>query len=173
MLNFFAKKYHRYFICLVFIISLFLFPINSKGQEKLPELNKKIIEYVKTTIGTQVGRGECWDLAYEALTRHEAMWDWKYEYGRLFDPHKEDVFPGDLIQLENVVLKYKKGRVLITETMKHHTAIVFKIIDQKKKIFEIAHQNTDFSGRKVGLNEFNLNHVISGKVMFYRPVPLE
>lgn len=143
------------------------------AQADIPPLNQKIIEYVKTTIGSQVNRGECWDLAYEALTRNEAIWDWAYEYGEKIDPEKESVLPGDLIQFENVEMKYQKGNMIITETMEHHTAIVYRVIDAENKIYELAHQNTEFSGRKVGLSEFYLNHVTKGSVMFYRPVPGE
>jgi hypothetical protein len=57
--------------------------------------------------------------------------------------------------------------------MGHHTAIVYRVIDQEKKIFELAHQNTDFSGRKVGLSEFDLGNVTKGEIMFYRPIPME
>ena len=153
---------------------LFLFIFTSaSSQKETPDINKKIVEYVKSTIGTQVNRGECWDLAYEAITRHECMWDWEYEYGELYDPKKETVFPGDLIQFENVVVKYRKGNMSVTETMSHHTAIVYRIIDQEKKIFELAHQNTEFSGKKVGLSEFNLNQVKGGEIMFYHPVAMD
>ncbi len=145
----------------------------AKSQENIPPLNQKIVAYVATTIGKKVDRGECWDLANQALKQNEAMWDWAYEYGQLIDPLKETVFPGDIIQFENVEVKYKKGNATYTETMDHHTAIVYRVINQENKIFELAHQNTEFSGRKVGLSEFNLKNVTKGKAMFYRPVVLE
>lgn len=154
------------------ILSFFIFT-SASSQEATPAINQKIVEYVSTTIGTKVNRGECWDLAYEALTRNECMWDWKYEYGEEYDPKKETVFPGDLIQFENVIMKYRKGNVLYTENLGHHTAIVYRIIDQEKKIFELAHQNTDFSGKKVGLSDFDLNNVTEGMMMFYHPVEME
>lgn len=157
----------------IFSVIFFLCTNQAFSQSLVPPLNQKVIAYVKTTIGTQVNRGECWDLAYEALTRNEAMWDWAYEYGEKIDHKHDTVFPGDIVQFENVVMKYQKGNMLITETMDHHTAIVYRVIDAENLIFELAHQNTEFSGRKVGLSEFNLNFVTKGTVMFYRPVPLE
>lgn len=153
---------------------LFIYGANQAfSQATVPPLNQKVIEYIATTIGTQVNRGECWDLAYEALTRNEAMWDWAYEYGEKIDPRHDTIFPGDFVQFEDVVMKYQKGNMLITETMEHHTAIVYRVIDADNLIYELAHQNTEFSGRKVGLSEFNLNYVTKGHVKFYRPVPLE
>lgn len=159
----------KHLILLAFFVQILNLPGNT--QTETPPLNQKIVDYVKTTIGTQVNRGECWDLAYEALTRNEAIWDWAYEYGEKIDPKKDSIFPGDLVQFENVEMKYQKGNMKITETMAHHTAIVYRVIDAENQIYELAHQNTEFSGRKVGLSEFNLNHVTKGRVMFYRPVP--
>jgi len=51
--------------------------------------------------------------------------------------------------------------------MEQHTAIVYKVLGNG--IFEIAHQNTDFSGRKVGISKLNINHIVKGKIFFYRP----
>jgi len=158
---------------LIFIISLSFYLNTAFTQEVLPALNRQIVDYVATTIGTKVNRGECWDLAYEALERNDAEWNKKYEYGKRYNPKNEDVLPGDLIQFENVTLQYTKGSVNYTETMGHHTAVVYRVLDQEQKIFELAHQNTEFSGRKVGLSELNLSHVTKGKLMFYRPVAIE
>lgn len=158
---------------LIITISLSFYLAAANAQEGIPQLNQQIVNYVSTTIGTKVNRGECWDLASEALNRNNADWDMKYEYGERYNPKKENVLPGDLIQFESVTVQYKKGIVTYTETMGHHTAIVYRVIDQEQKIFELAHQNTDFSGRKVGLSEFNLSNVTKGKIMFYRPVPLD
>lgn len=154
-----------------FLFTFFLIAGVLTAQKEVPELNRQIVDYVSTTIGTQVNRGECWDLAYEALNRNNAKWDGKFKYGRQINPKTEVVLPGDLIQFSNVELKYSEGNLHYTETMGQHTAIVYRIIDQEKKIFEIAHQNTDFSGRTVGLSEFNLGHVSKGKLWFYRPEP--
>lgn len=141
------------------------------AQEQIPELNQEIVAYVKTTIGTKVNRGECWDLAAEALNRNDAQWNKEYEFGEAYNPKTKDVLPGDLIQFENVKLQYTEGNKTTTETMGHHSAIIYRVIDQQKKIFELAHQNTGFSGRKVGLSTFNLNYVTRGSLIFYRPVP--
>ena len=158
----------KHLILLASFIQILNLP--GKAQTEIPPLNQKIVDYVTTTIGAQVNRGECWDLAYEALTRNEAIWDWEYEYGEKVDPEKDMIFAGDLIQFENVEMKYQKGNMKITESMDHHTAIVYRVIDPENRIYELAHQNTEFSGRKVGLSEFNLTYVTKGTVMFYRPV---
>ena len=38
------------------------------------ELNEKIVAFVDKVAGTRVGRGECWDLAQEALDANLADW---------------------------------------------------------------------------------------------------
>lgn len=149
-------------ICL--IIGRFL----AYSQDSLPELNKQVIEIVKTTIGKKVDRGECWDLANKVLTELKADWDLKNKYGNLVNYKKETVYPGDIIQFEGVKVKYKKGNATYTETMEHHTAVVYRVISPG--VFELAHQNTGFSGRKVGLSNLDISTIIKGKMSIYRPV---
>lgn len=73
-----------------------------------------------------------------------------------------------MIQFKNMKLKYRKGNTTFTEFMDQHTAVVYEV--KSKNIFTIAHQNTDFSGRKVGLSDLNLDHVVKGTFKIYRPV---
>lgn len=153
---------------LVILTTLSFFIVsNSSAQNNIPELNKEIIKYVKSVKGKKVDRGECWDLANQALIHVNADWDKAYIYGNIVDPETDQIFPGDLIQFENVKVKYTEGNATYTEFMTHHTAIVYKVIS--KGIFEIAHQNTGTSGKKVVVGKLNLNHVVKGDIFFYRP----
>lgn len=150
------------------LLSILIISINSSlFAQRIPELNKEIVKYVKSVTGKKVDRGECWDLANQALIRVGADWDRAYVYGNRINPLKDQVFPGDLVQFENVKVQYTEGNTTYTEVMTHHTAIVYKVIDQG--IYEIAHQNTQFSGRKVGISTLNLNHIVKGQTYFYRP----
>ncbi|MEA2105472.1 MAG: hypothetical protein U9P82_01950 [Bacteroidota bacterium] len=99
-------------IILILFSSAFLL-----AQHNIPELNQKMIHYVQSVIGTQVDRGECWDLANQALQKVDADWDRSFVYGNAVDPKKDVIFPGDIIQFENVVIKYKKENTHYTETM--------------------------------------------------------
>ena len=137
-----------------------------KGQE-IPTLNSDIISYVKSVIGQKVDLVECWDLAYQALNRADATWDGQYQYGKRLNPATDTIYPGDIIQFENVKIKYSEGLTTHTETMAHHTAIIYEVLN--KGHYRIAHQNTGFSGRKVGLSELQLKHVVRGKLFIYRP----
>jgi hypothetical protein len=156
-----GKKITIALTCILF------FNLSSYSQDSIPELNKQILKYVKTTIGKKVDRGECWDLANEALILVKAEWDLKYKYGNLVNPKKDIIYPGDLIQFEGVKVKYKQGNTTYTENMDHHTAIIYRIIS--KGVYELAHQNTGFSGRKVGLSTLDINTIINGKMSIYQP----
>jgi hypothetical protein len=142
-----------------------------KAQDTIPPMNRTIVEYVSTVIGKKVDRGECWDLANQALKRVDAKWDLKFKYGKLLDPKKDTIYPGDIIQFKNVLVEYKTeiegGTQISRETMGQHTAIVFKV--NAPGDFQLAHQNTEFSGRKVGVSRFVLKNIKRGKIWIYRP----
>src|SRR6187431_3356267 len=63
--------------------------------DTLPELNRRIVAFVDAHKGMKVDRGECWDLAAVALDSAGAKWDRKLGFGRLLDPQREEVLPGD------------------------------------------------------------------------------
>ncbi len=136
--------------------------------DSVPALNQKVIEFVKANMSKKVGRGECWDLAANALEHAGAQWDGSYGFGSPVDPVKDQVFPGDIVQFENVVTQDRSGNVKREEKMPKHTAIIYRVV--QPGVYDIAHQNTDVTGRKVGTSRFVLDHVVRGKVMIYRPV---
>ncbi len=151
------------------LISIFAFSLTSD----IPELNQKVIKYVDSVMGKKVDRGECWDLAAGALAYADAYFDRTSKkaaliYGRRVNPDKDEIFPGDLIQFENVKMEWTEGNATYTETMSQHTAIVYKV--NAKMDYEIAHQNTSAWGKKVQTSNLNLNRMKKGKVMIYRPV---
>ena len=137
-------------------------------QDSIPAKNKLIIAFVTSKIKKKVGTGECWDLASEALAAAKATWDMKYKFGKEINYKKEPVFPGDIIQFEGVILKYKIDGKEYTEKMAHHTAIIYEVKD--KTNFTLAHQNNGYSGRKVGLSPLEISTITKGKIKIYRPV---
>jgi hypothetical protein len=164
---------------ILFIITLIVVSLSSFTKKKssdsfkyyqttdsIPVMNKQIIEFVKTKIKKKVGTGECWDLAAEALQLVNAKWDMKYKFGKEIDFKKEPIYPGDIIQFENVILNYEKDGKKFTEKMPHHTAIIFEVID--KTNYTIAHQNNGYSGKKVGVSPLDLATLTKGKFKIYR-----
>ncbi len=108
------------------------------------KLNQKIMVWAKGKIGKQVGKGQCWDLAEEALKQAGAQTsndlgpvgdDTDYVWGDAVNNTK-DVRRGDILQIRNhqvvtttvVVTRFEDGSSLTvtkTATAKrgHHTAI--------------------------------------------------
>jgi hypothetical protein len=134
--------------------------------DSTPALNKEITHLVELKLNKKVGTGECWDLAKYVLDEVDAKWDGGLIYGRKLTS-SECIYPGDIIQFEKIKIKYKKGKEIFTETMPHHTAIVFKVINQDE--ITLIHQNTGYSGRKVGTSQLRFSTIISGKYFIYRP----
>lgn len=143
------------------------FAQSSNACKDVPVLNKKIVAFVKNTIGKRVGKGECWDLAAEALNACSAKWDGNYEFGKKINPAEECVYGGDVIQFENIELVYEKNKAFYRESMAHHTAVIISVKSKNK--FIIADQNTRFSGKKVGSRELDLSTITKGTYTIYRP----
>lgn len=158
----------KQFFPALLIIVLLTIGLPAAGNEDMPALNIKVLEYVESVIGEQVDRGECWDLANQALNRIDAKWDGQLKYGKQVNPKRDKIYPGDIIQFKDVKVQYKEGNTTYTESMAHHTAIVYKVLAEG--VFELAHQNTGFSGRTVGISKLDLKTVESGRMWFYRPV---
>jgi hypothetical protein len=157
---------------ILFIICSGLFWVNSPAKiyscDTVPELNKQVIAFVKSTLGKKIGKGECWDLAAQALNTVHAQWDKNYIFGKEINVASECIYPGDIIQFEGVELEYEKKGVFYKEDLAHHTAIIYEVKD--KQSFVLAEQNTDNYGRKVGLNSFELKNIRKGKYKIFRPV---
>lgn len=132
-----------------------------------PPLNKKVVAFVKQNIGKKVATGECWDLAAEALNKASANWDGSYGFGKKVEYQKECVFPGDIIQFKGVKLNYKEGEYFLTETLEHHTAVVYEV--KSKGVYIIADQNTRFTGKKVGTRLFEIKNITKGTIQIFRP----
>jgi hypothetical protein len=137
-----------------------------QSKDSIPEMNKKIVAFAESKLKKKVGTGECWDLASEALQSVNAKWDMKYKFGKEINYKKEPVYPGDIIQFENVVLNYEIDRRKYIEKMSHHTAIVYEVKDQNN--FTLIHQNTGYTGRKVGTSPLDLSTLTKGNFKVYR-----
>jgi hypothetical protein len=136
--------------------------------DQIPELNKKIIAFVKSNLNKKVGKGECWDLAAQALYKVGATWDKNYVFGKEIDPKKNCIYEGDIMQFEGVQIEYQKKNTFYTEELEHHTAIIYKVND--KGNFVMAEQNTSTHGKKVGLNALELKNILKGTYKIFRPV---
>lgn len=137
-----------------------------------------VLEYGKTKLGHKVGRGECWDLPYEALryakanTPHE-LGQGLYVWGRRIE-ELNDAEPGDILQFEKVHIERHwvtgDGRPA-WETMDFrdkHSAIVERV--ESGMWFTVL--NAHIKGNpKVTRLRMNLSpeNIKSGTIYLYRP----
>lgn len=151
----------------LFFILLFSAEKFSAQCDSIEPLNIQIYELAKAKIGKKVDRGECWDLAKYVLDKTGCEWDGMYKFGTELNAG-DCIMPGDIIQFKNVKIKYKEGKTTYTEIMTHHTALVYEVKSENE--FVLIHQNTGYTGRKVGTSGFRLNSIIKGSYKIYRPV---
>ena len=160
-------------ICLPVLLSLMstLSIAQGKGAKEpgseLPTLNQSVVDYVLVQEGKRVGSGECWDLAAIALNKAGAKWDGMYVFGRLIDWRRDEVLPGDIIQMEEVEVEHRSENMIQREHYGKHTAVVVAV--RERGDFTLAHQNVQPLGRKVGLSDLRMSNVRGGKLTFYRP----
>jgi hypothetical protein len=147
----------------LFLVTSFAFVYTNQTNENIPEINKKIVAFCDKNMGKKVGKGECWDLAADALNEVAAQWTSPYEFGKIIDNKKDIVFPGDIIQFEGVKLVYPDKS---WKSFPKHTAIIYKVINKGE--YTIAEQNSN-GKRFVVLSDINLNYLEKGKYQIYRP----
>jgi hypothetical protein len=134
----------------------------------IPALNQRIVDHVRAQEGKKVGRGECWDLAAEALNTAGARWDGFYGFGTVVDWRKDAILPGDIVQFDGVQVEKRTDKSITRESFMKHTAVV--VVVHGKGRFTLAHQNFGRGARTVSLHELAMTDVRTGKLTFYRPV---
>lgn len=141
---------------------LYLFFLTSANAQEASAVSKKILAFCDANKGKKVGKGECWDLAKEALNSAEAIWIPPYAFGKELKK-KDAIQAGDIIQFEKVTIEYPDGA---WKELPHHTAIVYKVIEGQKLL--MAEQNAN-GKRFVIFSEIDLSYIKKGKYTVYRP----
>lgn len=143
-------------------------PIKKPALKKSPYVatNKEVLAFTKLSIGTKIGRGECWDLAQQALDYSGSIWHKPYQFG--FPLKKgEEILPGDIIQFETTRFEWSNGNRSSWKQLGYpnHTSIIYAV---KGSQVQLAHQNVG-GVRKVFLDLLDLKHIVSGSYKIYRP----
>jgi hypothetical protein len=163
-----------------------------KGKEKdkdVNPVNEQVLAFCKEHLGEQVGNGECWTLAHEAVRSAGAKSSPAYKDS----PNKGDyvwgdlvygvevkdgkpvqtgaagkVRPGDVAQLRDAKFSGRRpGGGTYTQSTPHHTAVV-AAVGGGGTVLGVLHQN--WGGKKtVHELTFNLNDLKAGWVKVYRP----
>lgn len=120
----------------------------------------RIASFCLAQKGRTVGNGECWTLADEAFKSAGArrLGSDMRVWGRLVNPAKEPLKPGDVIEFQNAW--FTDGTI----TGSAHTAVVVKGGSQEH--VTIAEQN--WGKKDVRIREMNLAGLRSGKFKVYR-----
>ncbi|CAH2350473.1 altered inheritance of mitochondria protein 3 [[Candida] railenensis] len=129
--------------------------------------------------GQQVGRGECWDLAHDALEKgcgKHAFVSTYYHHGypilQLDDgsvtsgPH-DDIKRGDILQFKSCIFVDAALGQTKTVGMPDHTSVV---LSNDGNSILVAEQNVN-NVRTVVQGTYNLRHMTKGQVTAYRPMP--
>jgi hypothetical protein len=143
------------------------YPVGAGEKDKeLPPVNEKVLKYAEAQLGKQVGNGECWTLADEALAAAEAKRPGRggygiYVFGRELKAD-EAPLPGDIVQFYQAKFVSKNGA---WSEMYQHTAVITEVKGGK---IEVLHQNYN-NVRKVGRWRFDPKELTKGKMLFFRP----
>lgn len=154
-----------------------------------PLLNDKVLLFARDHVGQTVGRGECFDLPYQALRNAGARrfppygHDADYVWGERLDS-LDDLQPGDVLQFRDVRFRgrkrFRNGAVWTwTISFPHHTAIVAAVKRSRSGLaLTLLHQNVDVPGRQEAerkqVQETRVrmaDRQPGGWIRAYRPVP--
>jgi hypothetical protein len=134
---------------------------SGNGQDSLV-FNAKILEFAVNHLGMQVGNGECWTLAEDALIYAGAKPAGGYVFGDKIPLSSAQ--PGDILQFESAI--FMGPTYWIQMGFPHHTAIVDAVQGSQ---FVILQQN--FNGiLKVQMTAIDMANLRSGTVTAYRAV---
>lgn len=138
-------------------------PIDPLRFGELPPLNEAVLNFASNNLGNQIGRGECWDLADQALRNAGAEPARGYTFGDRVD--LDEVIPGDILQFTSVRID-EPGYWLLMGTP-NHTAVVQAVGEERLFILQ---QNFD-GKRYVTTYDFNPNSMTRGTLEAFRPRP--
>lgn len=138
-------------------------PAPRAPQGPISGLQRKVVNFAADNIGKRVGRGECWDLADQALRAAGAEPPRGYTFGDRIPLN--EIQPGDILQFTSA--RFDDPGYWTIMGMPNHTAVVHAVGDTRAFILQ---QN--FGGqRHVTPYDLNLNNLTSGRLEAFRPVP--
>ena len=129
--------------------------------------NDDVLAFARKNLGVQVGNGECWTLAADAMRAAGASRPERYVFGRELEPD-EPIAPGDVLHFDAV--KIVEGRRTLTLGSPDHVAVVAQVLGPNR--VRILHQN--FGGKRTVMElDLNLVAITEGKTKVYRVQPRE
>lgn len=132
-------------------------------QGPISEIQREVVNFAADNIGKRIGRGECWDLADQALRAAGAEPPRGYTFGDRIPLN--EIQPGDILQFTSA--RFDEAGYWTIMGMPNHTAVVHAVGDTRAFILQ---QNFD-GKRYVTTYDLNLNNQTSGQIEAFRPVP--
>lgn len=146
--------------------SLELPPATFQLNVNVPEVNRKVVQYVQSQYGRQCGDGECSTLAIVALREAQARRDGLYIFGRVL-ADREALLPGDVLQFERARFQAANGGR--RRRMRHHTAVIEEV--QGADVVQCLNQNFGSGAAKKTVRRLvlHLNELREGRIVAFRP----
>ena len=132
-------------------------------QGPISEIQREVVSFAADNIGKRIGRGECWDLADQALRAAGAEPPKGYTFGDRIPLN--EIQPGDILQFTSA--RFDEPGYWTIMGMPNHTAVVHAVGDTRAFILQ---QNFD-GKRYVTTYDLNLNNQTSGQIEAFRPIP--
>jgi hypothetical protein len=130
----------------------------------IPDLNRKVLEFVRQRFGQRIGDGECSNAATEALKSAGAERPGIYHWGRQL-AEGEAFLPGDIVQFEAAKFVGKNGKVYAG--FPHHTAIIEEVTSPRA--VGVLQQNVGPAGKTISRAPLDFSDLQSGVVAIFRP----
>ena len=135
-----------------------------KSLPSIPPVNQRILDFAKKHSGQQVGNGECWTLANEALKAAGARHPESMVWGRPL-AEGEEAMPGDVLQFTSVT--FKSGKKTFHYGAPNHTAVIEQVLSPG--VFVLLQQNMN-GVKTVGEATIDLASKTEGNIKTYRPM---
>lgn len=127
------------------------------------EVGQRILQFATSHLGQQVGNGECWTLAADAMRAAGAQPPDGYTFGD--EIPLRSMRPGDILQFTTA--RFDEPGYYAIMGAPNHTAVVYSTAGDR--VF-MLHQN--FNGKRtVSTFDFNLASLSSGRIQAFRPRP--
>lgn len=129
--------------------------------------NPRVVEFAYRKMGAQVGNGECWTLAFEALGFAKAWQPGRdgrdvFNFGQ--NVTGQSLVAGDIIQLFDARIDYPDGSW--STFIPQHTAIIEWAVGKR---LGVLHQNVG-GDRRVQRGVIDLDYLTRGNYQIYRPL---
>lgn len=128
------------------------------------DLNKKIFEFASQRLGQQVGDGQCFTLAVDAIDYAGAKQEVGNDFGQ--ETALDKLTPGDILQFWSVTLRSPSSQWQLGDP--GHTAIVGEV---RGLVVAVYHQNINGVPR-VRKDTLDLGSLVSGQIIGYRAEPV-